>query len=201
VTAGYVRDPGLPALSPIRDAEEFQFALTDEDRTTLYSYLFPNNEGITNRDNKADGPSVDADDRPPGTEYLAGMRERGVIGIITRSTGENRTTYLLTDLIEPQREDDVYIEVRQGSPRLLFSAGYRTRATARAAEVDGGGLIYFHSHPGWSAYPSRPDRNADRTRLYNAAMNLGPTVPLAAVIVAECPPSRDRPPRMVRAGV
>nr|WP_254525478.1 ThiF family adenylyltransferase [Natrinema caseinilyticum] len=115
------------------------------------------------------------------------MRERGVIGIITRSTGETRTTYLLKDIVAPTSDDDVYIDTRQGHPRLLFSPGYRTRATARAAEVSGGGLVYFHSHPGGSAYPSDPDLRADRTRLYNAAKNLGPDVPLAAGIIAERP--------------
>lgn len=170
---GTYRDPALPDVTPLRDVGEFQFALTEAKRDQLYGYLFPDDEATTN---------------PEGSDLQDDQYERGVIGVITRSSGQYRTTHLLHHLVPPETEEDVYIERRGYSERLFFGRAYKTRATLDAEEVRGGGLIYFHSHPGWSAYPSDADREADRDRLYDALTNIQrpeDSIPLAAGIVAE----------------
>jgi hypothetical protein len=158
------RDPALPEQYPVREADEFQFALTYEDRAHLYGYLRPNSARIT----------------PEGADHQADQYERGVIAYISRSTGESRVTYQLDDFAPPSDPDDVY--VTDGG--LKFSPGYRARAKNAIKYDPRKGIAYFHSHPGWSAYPSGPDLEADRKRLKRDGRRLDGNRPLAAGIVA-----------------
>lgn len=170
---GVYRDPALPEVRPLHSADDFQFALTEHQRDQLYGYLFPEDESTLN---------------PEGSNLQSNQYERGVIGVITESTGRTRTTYLLHHLIPPETEDDVFTENRGRGERLFFGGPYKARAMMEAEDVRGGGLIYFHSHPGWSAYPSNADLDADRDRLHDAATNIQRSnehIPLAAGIVAQ----------------
>lgn len=152
--ASALTEPTAPS-----DANEFHFAISGSIQDQLDEHLFPDDD-----------------------HWSARMCERGVIGLITRSTGRRRTTYLLKDLVPPE-EDDIY-EAEDG---IRFAPGYRERATKLARRVDGAGLIYIHSHPGRRATPSSNDLSSDRTELYEAGKHLGETVPLAAGIIAEEP--------------
>lgn len=164
--------PAIPDCS-LDEVSEYHFALSEEKHGRLERYLFPSEYDTT----------------PAGASYLEGLGERGLIGVITRSTGSDRITHLLHSLVKPESDEDVYMEESAGgwSKRLHFSAGYRARATERLDEVPGSGLVYFHTHPGWSAYPSNPDLKSAQTRFSDLALNVGHQVPMAAAIVAEQP--------------
>lgn len=169
------RDPALPDIYHLKDADDFQFALTEAQQDILYGYLFPDDDETPN---------------PAGNDLQENQYERGVIGLITRSTGRTRSTYLLHDFIPPKSKNDVYTEEQDLGERLFFGSSYKLRSMMAAEEMRGGGLIYFHSHPGWSAYPSSADREADRDRLHDVATNVSRNpeqIPLAAGIVAEYP--------------
>ncbi|MFC6764569.1 ThiF family adenylyltransferase [Natrinema soli] len=101
----------------------------------------------------------------------AELGERGVIGIIMPSTGRNRTTFILRELVIPDPEFevgdrgdddpcDIYEEGTGFDKRFWFDTSYRSRATDKAAalESDRAGLVYFHTHgPGVGVEPSQPD--------------------------------------------
>jgi len=163
--------PAIPDQS-LSDASEYHFALSEEKHNCLQRYLFPSQFETT----------------PKGASYLEELSERGVIGILTQSTGSDRITHLLHSIVEPE-SDEVYIEESDDgwSKYLHFSAGYRARATERLEELPGAGLVYFHTHPGRSAYPSKADLQTAQTRFADLARNVGHDVPMAAAIVAEQP--------------
>lgn len=161
------RDPALPETAPVSETEEFQVAMTDSVKRDLYGYLRPG----------------EVDHRPPGAEHQLGQYEQGVIALITRSTGEERVTYNVESLVAPKKPDDVFVEDRG----LKFSASYRNRAEEQIEYDPRKGLAYFHSHPGWSAYPSSQDLVADKLRLEANHESLRRDRPFAAGIVASKP--------------
>jgi len=155
---GAYRARAVGEKSPPSQAAEFQFALSEEAWETLDGFL-----------------------KPPEGHHLHGLPERGAIGIITPSTGDRRTTYLLQKVVEPG-PGDVYFD-----GQLKFHPDYTLRAINEAAEVPGAGLIFIHTHPGSGATPSGPDKIADKEELYDIGLNLGSEVPLAAGIVTDRP--------------
>lgn len=144
--------------SPPSQATEFQFALTESSWRKLNGFLKPS-EG----------------------HHMHGLPERGAIGVVTPSTGERRTTYLLQKIIEPD-QGDVYFD-----GQLKYHPEYTLRSINEAAEIPGAGVIFIHTHPGSNATPSKPDKTADKEELYDVGLNLGPEVPLVAGIVADRP--------------
>lgn len=161
------RDNGLPELYPVSDAEEFHLAMTQEVKQTLYGHLRP----------------TYADREPEGSEYQPDRYEQGVIATITRSIGDSRVTYIVNDVIPPETDDDVHI--RDGS--LKLSPAYRARAKDEIEHDPRKGIAYFHSHPGWGAYPSASDLKADPMRLESDADQLGADRPFGAGIIASKP--------------
>ncbi|AEH39284.1 ThiF family adenylyltransferase [Halopiger xanaduensis] len=161
------RDDALPESYPIREAEEFHVAITQDVKQTLYGHLRPEY----------------ADREPEGSEYQPDRYEQGVIATLTRSTGDSRVTYIVEDVIPPETDDDVHI--RDGS--LKLSPAYRARAKDTIEHDPRKGIAYFHSHPGWSAYPSKPDLEADPMRLESDAEFLGADRPFGAGIIASRP--------------
>jgi|AntDeeMinimDraft_5_1070356.scaffolds.fasta_scaffold02220_3 molybdopterin/thiamine biosynthesis adenylyltransferase len=128
----------------------------------------------------------------------AQLGERGAIGIITESTGVERTTYLLQRIIRPDpglavgddgTPEDIYVEGTGFDQRLWFSRDYRTRVTDAAAGIDGGGLIYLHTHPFGGVTPSTSDMDqaAEDYRLHQQHLD----GPFAKGIVACTDPSED----------
>lgn len=131
--------------------------------------------------------------------------ERGTYCVITQSTGHDRVTYLIQEVVMPD-EGDVWWLENEG---LQFDPDYRHEATERAKSVDGGGILIVHTHPNGSAGPSRGDYGADAGDLYTAAQRLPPDAPLAAGVrsdsdgswhiracnmsVARTPAQRDQP--------
>ena len=155
---GAYRARAVGEKSPPGQAAEFQFALSEGLWETLDRFLKPS-EG----------------------HHMHGLPERGAIGIITPSTGEKKTTYLLQSVVEPA-QGDVYFD-----GQLKFHPDYTLQAINEAAEVPGAGLIFIHTHPGSGATPSGPDKKADKEELYDIGLNLDSEVPLAAGIVADHP--------------
>lgn len=122
------------------------------------------------------------------TEHL---RERGVLCIITPSSGKDRLTYLVHDVLPPQDGD---IDYGTGHS-VQFKASYRKRALDRAREVgDDAGLLYVHTHPTFPFLsndspptPSDGDLKTAREDLFKDAERLygDSSVPLAVGIVQE----------------
>lgn len=161
------RDNALPELYPVCDADELHVAMTHEVKETLYGHLRPD---FSNR-------------TPSGAEYQPDKYEQGVITHITRSTGDSRVSYIVEKVVPPETEGDVYVEDRS----LHLSPAYRSRAKDPIEHDPRKGVAYFHSHPGWSAYPSPSDLRADPTRLQSDAERLGTDRPFAAGIIASRP--------------
>ncbi|VTT86191.1 molybdopterin biosynthesis protein MoeB [Halorubrum sp. DM2] len=161
------RDDALPDPYPVGDAAEFHVAMTQDIQQTLYGHLRPEY----------------ADRQPEGSKYQPDRYEQGVITTLTRSTGDSRVTYIVDDVVPPQTENDVH--VRDGS--LKLSPAYRARAATTIEHDPRKGIAYFHSHPGWSAYPSKPDLEADPMRLESNAERLGADRPFGAGIIASKP--------------
>lgn len=124
----------------------------------------------------------------PDTKHLG---ERGVICIITPSTGKERVTYLVHDVLEPTGEAIDY----GGGHSVQFKADYRKRAIDRAREVgDKAGILYVHTHrmlpfePNDAGVsPSKGDLDTARRDLFDDAKRLyaDDRVPLAIGIVKE----------------
>lgn len=136
--------------------EEFHLALTEERFEDLTRALSPDQ-----------GPNADED-------------ERGAYCVITRSTGSKRATYLIHEVVVPA---DGAVEFT--SEGLQFDPDYKHKATERAADVDGGGLLIAHTHPGGKAAPSTGDDRADATDLYTAGQRLDAGAPLASAVYSE----------------
>jgi hypothetical protein len=160
------REAALPDTYPVSDADEFQVAMTKDVKNALYGHLRPDH---SNRS-------------PPGSEHQPEDYEQGVIAHITRSSGTSRVTYIVESIMPPENPDDVYID-----GGLKFSPAYRSRAKNDIEHDPRRGIAYFHSHPGWSAHPSRQDLNADPKRLQSDAGRLGKDRPYAAGIIASRP--------------
>lgn len=160
------REEALPSIYPVSDADEFQVAMTKDVKDTLYGHLRPDHSSHS----------------PPGSEHQPGDYEQGVIAHITRSSGTSRVTYIVENIVPPNNSDDVYLD-----GGLKFSPAYRARAKDSIEHDPRRGIAYFHSHPGWSAYPSRPDLDADPKRLQSDAGRLGKDRPYAAGIIASRP--------------
>lgn len=110
--------------------------------------------------------------------------ERGVIGIVHRSTGIRRQTLLLSELITPLPGDVMW--TKQG---LIFSPGYKSRALSVAAGKSHAGLIFIHTHgvapSGLPPSPSKPDLESDQRDLYYLGQSLADDAPLVAGIADE----------------
>lgn len=161
------REDALPEPYPVSEADEFHVAMTQDVKETLYGHLRPEHSNRT----------------PAGAEYQPDRYEQGVIAHITRSTGDSRVTYIVENVVPPKTDDDVYIENRS----LKLSPAYRSRAKEPIKHDPRKGIAYFHSHPGWSAYPSPSDLEADPMRLQSDAERLGSDRPFAAGIIASRP--------------
>lgn len=157
IEANRPRSPAVADPTPASKADEFHLALTETVHETLETHLFPQPD-----------------------HFMYGEPERGAIGVIVPSTGCRRTTYILRKIVEPE-EGDVWFN----GVGVMFSAEYRDRATSETSLTAGGGLIYFHTHPGMSARPSGNDKRADAPELFAAGKHLGSAAPLATAIIAE----------------
>jgi hypothetical protein len=160
------REPALPEACLVSDVNEFQTAMTQDVKETLYGHLRPNHSNHS----------------PAGAQHQPENYEQGVIVHITRSSGNSRVTYIVENIVPPENPDDVHLD-----DGLKFSPAYRARAKDGIEHDPRRGIAYFHSHPGWSAYPSRPDLDADLKRLQSDAERLGADRPYAAGIISSRP--------------
>lgn len=107
--------------------------------------------------------------------------ERGVIGIVYRSTGIRRQTLILSELVPPQAG-----EVTWTGDGLIFSTPYKSRAISLVASKPNAGLIFIHTHgakrDGSAPAPSQPDLAADQRDLYYLGQSLADGAPLVAGI-------------------
>jgi proteasome lid subunit RPN8/RPN11 len=160
------REPALPDAHPVGNADEFQVAMTRDIKEVLYGHLRPDHSTRS----------------PAGAQHQPKDYEQGVIANITRSSGTSRVTYIVENIVPPENSTDVYLD-----GGLKFSPAYRARAKDSIEYDPRRGIAYFHSHPGWSAYPSRPDLDADPKRLQSDTDRLGDDRPYAAGIIASRP--------------
>jgi len=109
--------------------------------------------------------------------------ERGVIGIVYRSTGSRRSTLLLSELIYAEPGDVDW----KSDVGLLFSKNYKSRAVSIASTRKRAGLIFIHTHrarlDGLPPEPSDEDYAADQRDLYFLGQDLSDGAPLVAGIV------------------
>lgn len=145
----------------LQSADEFHLALTEEQQTELECILF--------------------EDARAEHEW-----ERGVICVITRSSGQDRMSFVVHDILDPADGDINY----GGS--VQFDADYRYEAVARAREVgDAAGLLYIHTHPNLTGdetafpNPSVGDLNTAEKDLFEDANRLGDEAPLGIAIVKD----------------
>lgn len=110
----------------------------------------------------------------PTTGPFADWGERGAICVITESTGANRSTLLVNEVIEPGGGDLELIE-RELGHELEFQPQYKRRAREAASETMGpAGLLYVHSHPERAGPRFSPgDLEHDRAQLYDDLQHLG----------------------------
>lgn len=107
--------------------------------------------------------------------------ERGLIALVTRSTGVRRTTLLVRNVIEPRPRDVEWSDV----DGLLFSTAYKSRAID-AANAIGAGVLFVHTHPtSRPPMPSPEDLEADRRDLFHLGQALVGGGVLAAAVVNE----------------
>lgn len=111
--------------------------------------------------------------------------ERGVIGVVYRSTGRRRTTLLLCDLV-PTRPGDVKWSRKTG---LLFDPSYKSRAANEVTSRRGAGIVFIHTHPGLPGSPHPPapspdDLEADAADLFSLGASLPDGSPLVAAIAS-----------------
>lgn len=136
----------------VADAEEFQLAMTDRDHAVIRSILHGER----------------AVDEP----------ERGLMCVLTRSSGRRRLSYLVREVVPPRDGDLIY------TGGVEFTSQYRRRVK-RLADEHGGGVLYLHTHPWGEGRPSLPDLESGARLLHNDAQHLDhPNPPLAAGILA-----------------
>lgn len=116
----------------------------------------------------------------------SGELERGVICVITRSSGSERVSYLVHEVLEPEVGDVTY----GGS--VQFNRDFRHRAIEKARELGpGAGIQYVHTHPNLTKdekkwpNPSNGDLKAAEEDLFQDACRLGEDVPLGIAIVKD----------------
>lgn len=135
-------------------ANEFQIALTETTKETIRSLLFEDNR-------------------------FRSMPERGLIAVLRQSSGRERVTYLIEEVVPPEEDD---IEFDGG---LNFGREYSRRARELAQARDEAGLLYLHTHwPGGNT-PSAKDTEVARESLFRDARKLGDGRPFAMGIVTE----------------
>jgi molybdopterin/thiamine biosynthesis adenylyltransferase len=120
---------------------------------------------------------------PDGGPF-ADWEERGIICVISESTGENRTTLLVRDVVEPEAED-FNLKKKEIGVELEFQPAYKRKARARARDVRGAaGLLYIHTHPPYTSGGfSLGDRRHDRAQLYEDVQRFETDDPPLAVAV------------------
>jgi len=145
----------------LQEADEFHLAMTEEQQDELERILF--------------------EDARTENEW-----ERGAICVITRSSGRDRVSFLVHDILAPEDGDVNY----GGS--VQFDADYRYDAVARAREVgNSAGLLYIHTHPNLvgdeTAFPnpSTGDLETAEQDLFEDANRLGDDAPLGIAIVKD----------------
>lgn len=124
----------------------------------------------------------------PETKHLG---ERGVLCVITRSSGRERLTFLVHDILKPDSDEIKY----PAGQSVQFTGEYRRRAKKRAREVgDDAGLLYVHTHGQlpWDSddalpRPSDGDLRTARRDLFHDAKQLygDNSVPLAIAVVKD----------------
>lgn len=135
----------------LQEAGEFHLGMTEEVRDAIWSWLHGN--------------------------QAADAYERGLMCVLTRSPGCRRLTYLIYEVVPPEKGD---IDLSGG---VEFSRDYRMRVKDRAEAVDGG-VLYLHTHPRGTGAPNRWDVDAGQRLLHNDAQHLShPNPPLAMGIV------------------
>ncbi|MFC4553578.1 MULTISPECIES: HesA/MoeB/ThiF family protein [Halorussus] len=112
--------------------------------------------------------------------------ERGVICVVTRSSGTERVSFLVHDVLKPDAGDVNY------DGRVQFTADYRYEAVQKARNVgESAGLLYVHTHPNLAndetaqPNPSRGDLDAAESDLFEDACKLGEEAPLGIAIVKD----------------
>lgn len=120
----------------------------------------------------------------PTTGPFADWGERGAICVIAESTGANRSTLVVNEVVEP-REGDLELIERELGHELEFQPQYKRRAREAAGGTYGSaGLLYVHSHPERAGPKFSPgDLEHDRAQLYDDLQQLeGNSVALAAAV-------------------
>ena len=110
--------------------------------------------------------------------------ERGIIGVVYRSSGRRRTTLLLHDVIVPHAGDVTWDRTHG----LLFSATYKARAANGIVARPGAGIAFIHTHPGSPSSPRAPapspeDLESDSADLFAIGSALPDFAPLVAAIL------------------
>ncbi|MFC6838352.1 ThiF family adenylyltransferase [Halomarina ordinaria] len=134
--------------------DEFHVALTKATRETIRSLLFEN-------------------------DRFRSMPERGLIAVLRPSSGQNRVTYLIEEVVPPEQGD---IQFDGG---LDFGREYSRRARELAQARDEAGLLYLHTHLPGGNTPSAKDTEVARDSLFRDARKLGDDRPFAMGIVTE----------------
>lgn len=147
-------------------ANEFHVAMTGEKLEQIEYELFEN----------------------PETKNLG---ERGVLCVITRSSGKERVSFLVRDIVTPGTDDVKYPRGQS----VQFTGEYRRRAKEKAREVgDDAGLLYIHTHQRLPfeaddkhPKPSGGDLRTARQDLFHDAKQLydDESVPLAIAVVKD----------------
>ncbi|WP_259519831.1 ThiF family adenylyltransferase [Halanaeroarchaeum sp. HSR-CO] len=120
----------------------------------------------------------------PETGPFQEWGERGAICVIAPSSGANRTTYLVRDVIQPSA-DDLRLEETTFGHELIFEPVYKRRARREALDKRGtAGLLYVHSHPERAEGKFSPgDLEHDTAQLYQEAKRLeDPDAPLLVAV-------------------
>lgn len=110
--------------------------------------------------------------------------ERGAICVVSPSSGANRTTYLVRDVIYPST-DDLRLEEKTIGHELVFEPEYKRRARHKALDMHGtAGLLYIHTHPERAAGVFSPgDLEHDRAQLYQETKRFeDPDIPLLVAV-------------------
>lgn len=145
----------------IAAANEFHLAMTEDVQDDIERILFENPE-------------------------TSDEMERGVICVITRSSGRKRVSYLVHEVLEPDPGDITY----GGS--VQFDRDYRYEAIKRARELgDDAGILYVHTHPNLMGddealpNPSTGDLETAEEDLFQDACRLSDESPLGIAIVKD----------------
>lgn len=133
---------------------EFHVALTEATRETIRSLLFED-------------------------ERFRSMPERGLIAVLRPSSGRDRVTFLIEEVVPPEQGD---IQFDGG---LGFGREYSRRARELAQARDEAGLLYLHTHLPGGSTPSARDTEVARESLFRDARKLGDDRPFAMGIVTE----------------